>query len=66
VTPLVPTIVIVDVPVGVFAAVVTSTVEVPAPLIDAGVNVADAFAGSPVADKSTGPAKPFTAVTVTE
>ena len=51
--PLVPTSVSVDVPVGVFAAVVTSSVDVPAPLTDAGVKIADAFAGNPVADRFT-------------
>jgi len=44
----------------------TSSVEVPLPLMDAGVKVADAFEGSPAADRPTDPVKPFTAVTVTE
>jgi hypothetical protein len=55
----------VEVPVGVFTAVATSIVDVPAPSIVAGVKVADALAGKPVADRLTVPVKPFTALTVT-
>jgi hypothetical protein len=64
--PLVPVRVIVDVPAGVFPATRTSTVEAPLPLIDAGVKVADAFEGNPVADRPTDPENPLTPLTVTE
>jgi hypothetical protein len=64
--PLAPTTVIVEVPAGLFAATAISIVDVPELLTEGGVNVADAFAGKPSTDKSTDPAKPFMAVTVTE
>ena len=63
--PLVPTMVSVEVPGGVPTAVVTSKLDVPAPLTDAGVNVAEAFAGNPDRDKSTVPVNPFSAPIVT-
>ena len=62
--PLTPEIVSGNVPVGVAELVVTDIVELPEPVIDAGVNDAVAPAGNPETDSATEPAKPFTAVTV--
>jgi hypothetical protein len=63
--PLVPATVSVALPVGVLADVVTVNVELPAPASIAGLKDAVAFAGRPLADRFTEPAKPFTAPTVT-
>ena len=56
-----PVIVIVELPAGVVAAVVTLSIALPAPLTAAGVNDAVASSGSPVALRFTAPAKPFSA-----
>ena len=64
VAPLVPVMVIVDVPTGVVLAVVTVKVEEPDVVTDAGLNVAVAPVGNPLAVKVTVPAKPFRAVIV--
>ena len=53
------------VPAAMFAAVATVMVELPDPLIDAGVNDAVAPDGSPLAVKFTVPEKPLTALVVT-
>ena len=63
--PLVPVMVRVKVPVAAEVFVVTFNVEEPAPLIDAGVKLADAPDGSPVALNATVPVNPFWAVVVT-
>src|SRR6185369_331652 len=63
--PLVPVMVSVELPGGVPGAVLMSSVAVPDPLTEAGVNDAVAFAGSPLALRLTGPVNPFTAPTVT-
>jgi hypothetical protein len=63
--PLVPVKVIVGLPVGVLAAVVMVTVEVPEPATDGGENDAAAPDGSPEAESATVPVKPFTAEIVT-
>ena len=63
--PLVPVIVIVELPAGVPAAVVTFSVALPAPVIDAGANEAAALAGSPLAPRVTVPENPFNALIVT-
>ena len=63
--PLVPVIVSVDVPSGVSTSVVTVSVAVPAPVSEVGLNEAEAFAGTPLTDRLTAPAKPFTAPIVT-
>src|SRR5262249_17871182 len=63
--PLVPLIVTVRLPAGVFGCVVTFSVALPEPAMEAGVNVAVAFAGRPVANRLTVPAKTFKAPTVT-
>jgi hypothetical protein len=54
----------VAVPAGVEAVVVTVMVLVPAPVIDVGLKVADAPAGSVLAARLTTPVKPFTEATV--
>src|SRR5439155_187659 len=63
--PPVPMIVSVELPVGVFDAMVTSNVALPDPVTEAGVNNHVAFAGSPLTPKFTVPPKPFTAPIVT-
>ena len=63
--PLVPVIVSVGLPVGVFEAVVTVSVELPEPGTDVGANNPVAFAGSPVTLRFTVPANPFKAPIVT-
>src|SRR5262249_60730438 len=63
--PLLPVIVSVAFPDGVFAAVVTFSVALPDPVTDGGVNEAVAFAGSPLTAKLTVPANPLSAPTVT-
>lgn len=65
IVPLVPVIVIVEVPAGVVLAVITVIVEVPEPDTEAGTKLAVAPAGSPLALKVTVPVNPFTAPTVT-
>ena len=62
--PLVPVMVIVDVPVGVVLAVVIVKVEEPEPVTDAGLKLAVAPVGSPLAEKLTVPAKALMAVIV--
>jgi hypothetical protein len=62
--PAVPAIVSVALPAGVLAAVVTFSVAVPEPVIDEGVNEADALAGRPVAVRFTVPANPLSGATV--
>ena len=62
--PLVPVIVRVLVPVGIVARVATDSVDVPAPAIEAGLNVPVAPAGNPVTLSATAPLNPFTAATV--
>ena len=64
-TPLVPVIVSVGLPAGVFAAVLTVSVELPAPVTVAGLKEAVAFAGRPLADRFTVPVNPLRAPTVT-
>ncbi len=63
--PLVPVMVSVELPSGVEAEVATVSVELPAPLIDVGLNVAVAFAGNPVKLKATLPVKPLMAAVET-
>ena len=63
--PPVPVMVSVGLPTGVFAAVVTVNVELPAPVSVAGLKEAVAFAGRPLADRFTGLANPFRTLTVT-
>ena len=63
--PLVPEIVSVVLAAGVFAAVVTVNVELPAPVSVAGLKVAVALAGNPAMARSTGSANPLSAVVVT-
>ena len=63
--PPIPVIVSIDVPDGVFAAVVTSKVADPVPEMVDGVNDAVAFVGSPLALRLTVPANPFAAPMVT-
>ena len=55
----------VELPVGVFGAVVTLSVEVPDPVMDDGANDGVAFAGSPVTFRLTVPANPLNAPIVT-
>jgi len=59
--PLTPLIVNVDVPSGVFPAVVTVSVELPVPVTVAGAKLAVAPAGSPLALNVTTPVNPFNA-----
>ena len=63
--PLVPVMVMVEVPAGVLPAVVTVSVDAPLPVTLAGEKLAVAPAGNPVAAKFTTPAKPFRAPMVT-
>ena len=53
------------VPAAIFAAVATVIVELPDPLIDAGLNDAVAPEGRPLALRFTMPLKPLTAEVVT-
>src|SRR5579859_755985 len=62
--PLVPLMVSVYVPAAVELLVETLSVDVPAPLTEAGVKVAVAPAGTPLTPSDTAPVKPFTALTV--
>lgn len=62
--PLTPVTVIAYVPVGVAAPVVTDIVELPEPVMDAGVTAAAAPAGNPDTESATEPAKPFSAAIV--
>ena len=55
----------VELPGGVFVAVVTSNVDEPAAVIDAGVKTAPAPAGNPPTLKFTTPENPFSAPIVT-
>jgi hypothetical protein len=64
--PLVPVIVSVEVPAGVAPVVLTVSVDVPAPVTDAGLNEAVAPAGRPLAARFTVPEKPLDAPIVTE
>ncbi len=64
VAPLVPVMVIVDVPTGVVPSVVTVKVEDPDVVTDVGLKVAVAPVGNPLAVKVTVPVKPFRAVIV--
>jgi hypothetical protein len=63
--PLAAVTVIVEVPAGVELAVVTVSVEEPDVTIDAGLNLAVAPLGKPLALSEAVPLKPFTADTVT-
>lgn len=62
--PLVPVIVSVEFA-GVVPDVVTVRVDVPAPVIVAGLKLAVAPAGNPVTVRATVPLNPFTAVVLT-
>ena len=53
------------VPTGVLAEVETVSVEEPDPVIEGGTNEAAAPEGKPLAEKLTGPEKPFSALTDT-
>ena len=63
--PLVPLMVNVLVPAGVLFAVVMVSVLDPEPAIEAGLKVAVARGGNPVALRVTVPVKPFSEPTVT-
>lgn len=63
--PLVPVIVIVEVPAGVLALVVIVNVELPEVVTDAGANEAVAPVGKPVAARFTAPVKPLSGAIVT-
>jgi hypothetical protein len=63
--PLVPVIVRLDVPAGVFATVVTFNVALSDAVIDAGVNDAVAVGGNPLTLRVTALEKPFNAPVVT-
>lgn len=63
--PPVAVIVSVLVPIEVFVAVVIVSVDVPALVIDGGLNDADAPDGSPLTDNDSVPVNPFTALIVT-
>jgi hypothetical protein len=63
--PLVPVMVIVELPVGVELPVVMLSVELPDVLTEAGENEAFAPAGKPLAVKPTDPVNPFCAPIVT-
>src|SRR5215831_3900329 len=63
--PLVPAIVRVKVPVAADTVVAMFTVAEPAPLIEAGVKLAEAPDGRPVAVSVTAPVNPFCAPMVT-
>ncbi len=63
--PLVPVTVSVEFPPGVAEVVVTVMVEVPAPVMVAGLKLAVAPAGNPATVGVTTPLKPFNAVVVT-
>ena len=63
--PLVPVIVNVEAPFGVFLEVFTVSVDEPLPFTDVGLNVALVREGSPVTLNVTVPLKPFVGVTVT-
>jgi len=63
--PLVPVTVRVEFPPGVAEVVVTVMVELPAPVIVAGLKLAVAPAGNPVTVGVTVPLNPFNAVVVT-
>ena len=58
---MVPVIVSVELPPGVFGVVVTLSVEVPDPVMDDGVSDAMVSAGKPLALKPTVPVNPFAA-----
>ena len=60
-----PVIVSVYVPTGVFAAVVTMSVDEPDPAMDVGTNAAVAADGNPLTDKFTVSANPLSALTET-
>jgi hypothetical protein len=62
--PLVPVIVSVLVPAGVFVAVVTVNMEEPEPLTEVGLKLLVAPEGSPLSVKPTLPLNPFNALTV--
>ena len=64
VLPLVPVMVMVEVPVGVVLAVVTVIVEEPEVVTDVGLKLAVAPVGKPLALKVTVPLNPFNAVIV--
>ena len=61
--PLVAVIVRVNVPVGVFAAVETDSVDVPEPVTEVGLNVLVAPVGNPLTEKATTPLNPLIPVT---
>ena len=58
-------IVIVEVPAGVEEDVVTVNVELPEPLIEAGLNVVVVPAGAPDTERAIVPLKPFHGVVLT-
>ena len=62
--PLVPVMVSVELPTGVFALVVTVMVDDPVPVTVVGLKLAVAPVGSPLTPKPVLPANPFCAVTV--
>src|SRR5579859_1927733 len=62
--PLVPVMVSVYVPAGVELLVETLSVDVPAPLIEAGLKLAVAPEGKPLTPNNTLPLKPLRALTV--
>jgi len=64
IVPFVPVIVMVELPAGVDVDVVTVMVEEPEVVIEGGLKLAVAPAGSPLALKVTDPVNPFTALTV--
>lgn len=61
--PLLPTMVRLNVPVGVCLVVETVKTEFPPPVIEIGLKVPVAFAGKPLTLKVTTPLNPFTGVT---
>lgn len=65
VDPLVPVMVIVEVPVGAFLATVRVKSEVPEPVTEAGLKLPVTPDGRPDADKVTAESNPPEAVTVT-
>jgi hypothetical protein len=62
--PLVPIMLNVNVPAGVFLVVEIVTTVFPLPVIEVGLNLAVAFAGKPLALKVTTPLNPFIGLTV--
>lgn len=65
IVPMIPVTFRVEFPPGADGAAVTVMVEVPAPVMLAGLNVAVTPVGNPITEGMTVPLKPFTAVVVT-